>query len=98
MTIAKRGDDIVAAEPSGILEFTRIDRQMIASRNGLASEHERGGKGPRLTGNIGNAVDADPGFFEQFASDRRFDCFADLDETGERRIAPRREMRLPAQQ
>ena len=87
----------VALEPAGILQFLAIDHDGIGQRLGVAADHDRRRKRPRLRREIFHAADSDADFFQHFAAHRFLDRFAGLGKAGETRPHGRRETRRAAE-
>src|SRR6266481_5178609 len=85
MTPRQHARDLLAVEPAGIVEFLAIDDDLVRERLGMTADHQRGGKGPGLGGEIAHASANDAGLFARFPPHGIFDRLARLDETGEAR-------------
>src|SRR6185369_2408745 len=94
----ERSRHLIARKPARVLELGRIDGQIAGGRLRYAADHERGGKWPWLACDIADIEDFDASLFLHFARDRILNGFANLDETGERRITSLGVMRLSAKQ
>src|SRR5579872_3290455 len=73
---------LVAVKPAGIFQFSMIDLDIGGQRLRMAADHQRGGKRPRLRGEISNVATGDPGFFAGFPPHGVFDGLAGLKKAG----------------
>src|SRR5512132_3525945 len=61
MTSQQHARDLLAVEPAGIVELGAIDDDLARERLGMTADHQRGGKGPGLRGEIAHASANDAG-------------------------------------
>src|SRR5215813_4436321 len=85
MTPRQHARDLFAVEPAGIVELRAIDDDLARERLGMTADHQRGGKGPGLRGEIAYASANDAGLFARFPPHGIFDRLPRLDEPGEAR-------------
>src|SRR5215510_1034353 len=85
MTPQQHARDLFAVEPAGIVELRAIDDDLARERLGMTADHQRGGKGPGLRGEIAHASANDAGLFARFPPHGIFDRLPGLDEPGEAR-------------
>jgi|SRR5512138_1244541 len=92
------GSDLPAREPASTFELSvdEVDLLRPCMRN--ESDHQRGGKRPRLRGVITHRVDFDAGFFPHLTGYCVLEAFAGLYEPGNRRITARRPGGLATEQ
>ena len=89
---------LLALEPTGVLEFGRIDNDVLAECLADQPDHQARGKGPGLAGDIADIADPDARFLEDFAPGGLFDGLARLHEARKCRIHARRPACLPPKQ
>src|SRR5258708_16227700 len=63
MTSQQHARDLLAVEPAGIVELVAIDDDLARERLGMTADHQRGGKGPGLRGEIAHASANDATLF-----------------------------------
>src|SRR6516162_8525008 len=85
MTPQQHARDLLAVEPAGVVELRALDDDLARERLGMTADHQRGGKGPGLRGEITHASANDAGLFARFPPHGVFDRLPGLDETGEAR-------------
>src|SRR6516164_9734829 len=85
MTPQQHARDRLALEPAGVVELRAIDDDLARERLGMTADHQRGGKGPGLRGEITHASANDAGLFARFPPHGVFDRLPGLDETREAR-------------
>src|SRR6516162_3492929 len=85
MTPQQHARNLLAGEPASIVELRAIDDDLARERLGMTADHQRGGKGPGLGGEIAHASANDTGLFARSPPHGIFDRFPGLDETGEAR-------------
>src|SRR5262245_11227606 len=85
MTPQQHARDLFAVEPAGVVELGAIDDDLARERLGMTADHQRGGKGPGLRGEIAYASANDAGLFARFPPHGIFDRLPGLDESGEAR-------------
>src|SRR6516162_3532630 len=85
MTPQQHARDLLAVEPAGVVELGAIDDDLARKRLGMTADHQRGGKGPGLRGEIAHASANDASFFARFPPHGIFDRLPGLDKPGEAR-------------
>src|SRR5262245_40050473 len=85
MTPQQHARDLFAVEPAGVVELGAIDDDLARKRLGMTADHQRGGKGPGLRGEIAHASANDAGLFARLPPHGIFDRLPGLDEPGEAR-------------
>src|SRR5262245_36730976 len=55
MPAQEHGRDLLALEPAGVVEFGAVDDDLARACLGMAADHQRGGKRPRLRGEVAYA-------------------------------------------
>src|SRR5215469_297541 len=77
--------EFFALEPARVFQFFTIDDDGFGKRLGVAADHDRRGKRPRLGREITHAPASNANLFQDFTADRLFEAFARLGETGQTR-------------
>lgn len=85
------------ADPLGVFDFLWIDRDVPIKGRAAASQHEGCRKRPGLAGKIPDLTHLYARLFKDLAADGRLDCFARLNESGQKGIHPIGPTRGPAQ-
>src|SRR4029079_3657327 len=85
MPAQQHARDLVAIEPAGILEFGAIDDDVMGERFGVATDHQRARKWPRLRSEITYPPSDDAGFFAGLAPYCFLDRLPRLHESGKTR-------------
>src|SRR3984885_11150291 len=98
MTSFEERNRLLAAEPSGVLQFDAINLEAPAFCFSKAAYHQRGGERPWLGGEVLHRAAADGSLLVDFAPNGSLDRFSGLDEPRQRRIHALREPRLAAEQ
>ena len=84
------------ADPLGILNFLRVDRDIAIKGSPPATEHKGCRERPGLTCKIADLSHPYSCLFKDLAADSRLDRFTRLDETGQQGIHPLGPSRRPA--
>src|ERR1700691_4529083 len=77
--------EFLPVEPARLLDFVWIDRYSVGYRFGVASDHQRRGKRPRLRCKISHPGAKQSNLLVYLATHRLLDRFPRLGETGETR-------------
>src|SRR4029077_12117793 len=85
MLAQEHGCDLLALEPTGVVQFGTVDDDLARACLGVAADHHGGGKGPRLRGEVAHAPANNPGLLARFAPHGVFDRLPRLDKAGEAR-------------
>src|SRR5262245_37544609 len=83
MRAQQHAGDLFAIEPACVFEFGAVDDDLVGQGFGVAADHQRGRKRPRLRPEIVHASTDDAGFLAGFPPHRLLDGLAGLDEAGE---------------
>src|SRR5450755_1640244 len=94
----QHGRDLRLGKPPGVLEFLAVHHNFAGQGLGVAADHQRGRKRPRLRVEILHPATGDAGFLARFPPHRVLDRFARLDEAGQARPHGRHKTRAAAEQ
>ena len=98
MAALRHREDFAALEPARVLQLMTIHRDVGGERLGVAADHQRHWKRPRLRGEIDDTAARDAGFLAGFAPHRLLDGFPRFDETGKAGPLALGKARLASQQ
>src|ERR1700733_2556942 len=85
MTQRQHLGKLFALEPARILDFAPINHDLVCFRFGMAADHQRHRKRPRLRGEVVHAAGGDANFLEHFAPHRFLDGLPRFTKSGQAR-------------
>jgi len=91
MLALEHQSELVAVKPACVFKLVAVHDDGVGQRLGMAADHDRRWKRPRLRGEISYAPAGDAGLLEHFAPHRFLDGFPRLGEAGKARPHGRRE-------